>query len=119
MLVDLNVADWETSKKRQIFSFVVLILLTFGQISSQWERGLLTPAFQQQSTDPRYSIKGIITNAQEFGKVSGLYFNVPLIMSSLAAGLLTERFSRRLLISIATIGLSACVVGMAFSFQYY
>ena len=114
-MVDLNAADWEISRARKIFSIVVLVLLTLGQMSSQWERGILVPAFQQPTNDPKFSIKGIITNSTEFGKVSGLYFNVPLLLSSLVAGLLTERMSRRLLISISTIGIAVCVVGMGLS----
>lgn len=45
LLVDLNAGAWELSRSRKIFSVVVLVLLTLGQMSSQWERGVLTPAF--------------------------------------------------------------------------
>ncbi len=34
LLVDLNAADWEISRARKIFSVVVLVLLTLGQMSS-------------------------------------------------------------------------------------
>jgi hypothetical protein len=33
-MVDLNAADWEISRARKIFSVVVLVLLTLGQMSS-------------------------------------------------------------------------------------
>lgn len=65
------------------------------------------------------SISQIILNGKEFSNLSGLYFNIPLIISSLIAGLLTERFSRRLIISTSTIGIAACVVGMGFSNTYW
>jgi len=34
LVVDLNAADWELSKARKVFSFVVLVLLTLGQMAS-------------------------------------------------------------------------------------
>ena len=34
LMVDLNAADWEISRARKIFSVVVLVLLTLGQMSS-------------------------------------------------------------------------------------
>ena len=34
LVVDLNAADWELSKARKVFSFVVLFLLTLGQMAS-------------------------------------------------------------------------------------
>lgn len=97
----------------------MLILLTIAQASGQWERNILIPAFNYPSSDPRYSITEIITTSTEFASVSGLYFNLPLVIFSLAAGLITEKFSRRLLVTISTAGLAICVLGMGLSQHYY
>jgi len=60
-------------------------------------------------------MRTVIQNNQEFGQVSGVYFNVPLIFSSLLAGYLTEKYSRKILISGSTMAVSACVIGMGMS----
>ena len=97
----------------------MLILLTVAQGSGHWERNILVPAFNYPSTDPKYSITQLITTTNEFANVSGLYFNLPLVVFSLVAGMATEKFSRRYIVSIATAGLAFYVLCIGLSQHFY
>ena len=119
LIVDLNVAEWEGSRAKKIYSCVVLMLLAFAQTSSQWERNIVVPAYNYPSNSTKYTLKGeIITNSKEYANITGLYFNLTLIIFALVAGLVIEKLSRRLLVSLATVGVSACVLGMGFGQDY-
>ncbi len=85
------------------------------------ERNVLSPAYNYPHAglvEPQLSffwIGTIIGPVTNFSNLSGTYFNIPLIFSSLLAGILGERLNRKMLLGGSVIAYSAAVVVTGFS----
>lgn len=54
-LVQINEAEWNESKPKQIYSWIVLIIIMFGSIANNLELNLINTAFQYpEKTDYYY-----------------------------------------------------------------
>ena len=118
LLVDLNVAEWGSMRTKRIYSCTVLLLLALAQTAGQWERIIVTGPLIYPSQDPKYTFADILPTSKERGNIAQLFFNLPFIVFSLFAGLIIERISRRLAVSFAILGVSACVISMGFGQDY-
>ena len=99
------------------YSIFVLFVIMFGQIGNQMETGILNPAFQYPELDPFFWIGSIFgaNPTLNYGIMNGPAFIVPMIISSFAAGAISDRFNRKVVMSTAIIVWSATVLVTGFA----
>jgi MFS family permease len=100
---------------------MVLLLLLSVQISNQWQRLLIGPAYyfaaSGKTDDPYYSIRVGIPNFtdEKYGLLAGPTFTLVYATLILFTGTLADNYSRRLIFSIAAIMWSLTSIGTSFS----
>jgi len=103
------------------FSWFVLLLLLLVQISNQWQRLLIGPAYyfkaDGKEDDPKYNLSAAIPNFTDakYGVLSGADFTLVYATLILFTGTLADNYSRRYLLSIAGVIWSFTSIGTAFS----
>jgi MFS family permease len=85
------------------------------------EQGMINPAFQFPELTPFFWIGTIFgpNPTQFYGILIGPAFIVPLIISSFVAGPISERFSRKTVMSLAVIIWSATILVTGFANEMY
>ena len=110
------------SGKEKCMSWVVLICLLLIQISNQWQRFLIatTYNYDDDSDDPYYMMSVDIPNFTQtrYGLLSGALFTALFSVTVLFSGVLSDNFSRRLILAIAGVLWSGTSVTTAVSQTY-
>lgn len=85
------------------------------------EQGMINPAFQYPVLTPFFWIGSIMGNNPVFmyGILIGPAFIVPLIISSFVAGVVSEHFNRKTVMSLAVIVWSATLLVTGFAQEVY
>ena len=112
---DLEIVRAEMAKttfkltgKEKVVSWTVLIILLLAQISNQWQRFMISAAFNYkmpdgEEPDPYYmmseAIPGFTTS--KYGLLSGVLFTVLFSITVLFSGVASDNCSRRLLLAFA------------------
>ena len=109
---DLEIVRAEMAKdeftlkgKEKLISWTVLIVLLLAQISNQWQRFMISSAwnYKVEPPDPHYMMSIDIPgfNSNKYGLLSGALFTSLFSITVLFSGIASDNFSRRLLLSIA------------------
>jgi MFS family permease len=118
---EVEASDYSRSKDSLRYSWIVLLLLLSVQISNQWQRLVIGPAYyfeaEGKTDDPKYSLRAAIPNFTDakYGILAGPTFTLVYATLILFTGLASDKYSRRLLFSIAGILWSLTSIGTSVS----
>lgn len=121
---DMAKTGFNFSRKDKIVSWTVLILLLLAQISNQWQRFMISSAFNYKMADgeldPKYMMSEAIPglNNSTYGLLSGVLFTSLFSVTVLFSGVLSDNFSRRLILAFAAMLWSATSLTTAISKTY-
>lgn len=121
---DMAKTEFNFSKKDKIVSWTVLMLLLLAQISNQWQRFMISSAFNykmaDKEKDPKYMMSVAIPglDASSYGLLSGVLFTSLFSVTVLFSGVLSDNFSRRLLLAFAAMLWSATSLTTAISTNF-
>ena len=113
------------SGRDKIISWMVLIVLLLAQISNQWQRFMISAAYnytmpEGEADDPHYMMSIDIPNFTDnkYGLLSGVMFTSLFSVTVLFSGVLSDNCSRRLLLSFAAMLWSVTSITTAVSTDY-
>jgi len=101
--------EFKLSSKERCFSWTVLMVLLLAQISNQWQRFMISTAYNfklpDNEKDPYYMMSVAIPNFSEsrYGLLSGVLFTSLFSVTVLFSGVLSDNCSRRLLLACAAV----------------
>lgn len=117
--VEIDIAEWNASKSKQFYSIVICIFGLLAQLSSQWERASIAPAYQFQKpknldvTDKYdyYYMRSIIGSISNFALLIGPALVIPLIVAGAVSGTVAEKFNRKWIVVSSFIFTGLCTAG--------
>ena len=114
--------EFTFSKKDKIVSWTVLITLLLAQISNQWQRFMISTAYNyklddEDEKDPYYMMSVDIPGftSSKYGLIAGALFTSLFSVTVLFSGVLSDNFSRRLILAFAAMLWSATSLTTAIS----
>jgi len=112
---------FEQSKPQRLLAWLTLGILLTIQISNQWQRFIISTAYQYYTldptkpgyNDPKYEMQLAIPGftAANYGLVAGPFFSLIFGTLVLFTGSLADKFNRRFLLGIAAVAWSLTSLG--------
>lgn len=98
-----------------------MVWLVLCAISSQWSKNIYSQLNGYSGEEgPEYNISEEVDDwdEQSFGFLAGPAYNVPFSILLLFTGLLAEKVNRKIVLSLATISWSICVLLSSYATTY-
>ena len=117
--------EFKLSRKDKIVSWTVLMVLLLAQVSNQWQRFMISTAYNYtmpdgEPDDPYYLMKLDIPGftSSKYGLLSGVLFTSLFSVTVLFSGVMSDNCSRRLLLAFAAMLWSVTSLTTAISQTY-
>lgn len=127
---EIDVAEWNATKKLRVYSFIVVTFCMLAQMSSSWDRGIIAPAYQYNAPKSVnaalmspyqhyfYFMSDVIGPPSNFALAAGLASATPLVFAGIFSGALAESCNRKNILGISIMAMALCTVAVGFATSF-
>ncbi len=120
---EVTKVEFVASQNQKYQSYLVLFILMVVQMSAQWSKFLISTAFNydgNNTANAKYNISKAIPNfnSTRFALLTGPLYSYTFGASILFAGVFSDKYSRKVLLTIVSLFWASTSYGTAFSHKF-